>query len=54
MFAIALLLLMSLFIKSESHCNSNFNCDRKSNINQTNQQNEFPLFASEEGFLIKI
>ncbi len=55
-FAIILFVLASVAIKSETCCNSKFNCVLKKNVQAEifNQQNEFPLFPSEEGFLIKI
>jgi len=53
---IMLFSMISLIIKSETNCNLKFNCSVKKNIESEmfNQQNEFPLFPSEEGFLIKI
>jgi hypothetical protein len=56
MFAIILFVLASVAIKSETCCNSKFNCVLKKNIQSEtlNQQNEFPLLPSDEGFLIKI
>ncbi len=58
MFAIILFLLASIAIKSETCCNSKFNCvlTLKKNVQSEtlNGAIQFPLFPSEEGFLIKI
>lgn len=55
-FGIMLFLLTSIAIKSETCCISKFNCLLKNNVQYEtlNQTNEFPLFPSDEGFLIKI
>ncbi len=55
-FAILFFLLASVAIKSERCCNAKLNCILKKNIESEilNQQNELPLFPSDEGFLIKI
>jgi hypothetical protein len=56
MFAIILFLLASIAIKSETCCNSKLYCLLKNNVqtDTLNQKIDFPLFPSEEGFLIKI
>lgn len=53
---VMLFLLASLVIKSERCCNLKFNCSAENKIESEilNQQNDFPLFPSKEGFLIKI
>lgn len=55
-FGIILFLLASISIKSETCCISKFNCLVKKNVQSEilNQTSEFPLFPSDEGFLIKI
>jgi hypothetical protein len=56
MFAIVIFLLASIAIKSESCCNPKLNCILKKNVESEilNPQSSFPLFPSDEGFLIKI
>ncbi len=56
MFAIILFVFASVGIKSETCCNSKFICALKKEVQAEtfHQQIEFPLFPSEEGFLIKI
>jgi hypothetical protein len=55
-FAIILFVLASIAIKSETCCVSKFNCILKKDVQSDalNQAKEFPLFPSDEGFLIKI
>ncbi len=54
--AIILFVLASVAIKSETCCNPKLTCVLKKNVQAEtfHQQNEFPLFPSDEGFLIKI
>jgi hypothetical protein len=55
-FGIIVFLLASIAIKSETCCISKFNCLIKKNVQSKllNQTSEYPLFPSDEGFLIKI
>jgi hypothetical protein len=55
-FVIILFLFASIAIKSETCCISKFDCLLKKNVQSEilSQPNVFPLFASDEGFLIKI
>jgi len=56
LFAILCFLLASIAIKSEKCVNSKYNCalKKKTQSATLNEHAAFPLFPSDEGFLIKI
>ena len=54
--ALIVFVLASISIKSETCCNPKINCALKKNVQSetTDQHSYYPVFPSDEGFLIKI